>query len=156
MPMVSEITPLMVITKLEQYDYGGATAIAVVMLVFSFILLLLINLLQAWTQRSHQSGNRRTAATNEPLWVRVLLISLALAFFGIFLLMPLAAVFAEAFKKGWSAYASGVVSADAVSAINLVFGVAAAWAIAKFEFRGKQFLITLIDLTFSVSPVVSD
>ena len=54
MPMVSEITPLMIITKLEQYDYAGATAIAVVMLVFSFILLLLINLLQAWTQRSHQ------------------------------------------------------------------------------------------------------
>ena len=54
MPMVSEITPLMIITKLEQYDYAGATAIAVVMLVASFVLLLLINLLQAWTQRSHQ------------------------------------------------------------------------------------------------------
>ncbi|MFT3850261.1 MAG: sulfate ABC transporter permease subunit CysW [Propionivibrio sp.] len=114
------------------------------------------------------STNRRTAATDEPLWVRVLLIGLALAFFGIFLLMPLAAVFAEALKKGWSAYAAGVLNTDAVSAIkltllvaaiavplNLVFGVAAAWAIAKFEFRGKQFLITLIDLPFSVSPVVS-
>jgi len=54
MPMVSEITPLMIITKLEQYDYAGATAIAVVMLVASFVLLLLINVLQAWTQRSHQ------------------------------------------------------------------------------------------------------
>ena len=54
LPMVSEITPLMIITKLEQYDYAGATAIAVVMLVFSFILLLLINVLQAWTQRSHE------------------------------------------------------------------------------------------------------
>ena len=122
---------------------------------------------------AHQWGHahaesRRTAATDEPPWVRVLLIFLALAFFGIFLLMPLAAVFAEAFKKGWSAYVAGVVNADAVSAIkltllvaaiavplNLVFGVAAAWAIAKFEFRGKQFLITLIDLPFSVSPVVS-
>ena len=56
MPMISEITPLMIITKLEQYDYAGATAIAVVMLVFSFILLLLINVLQAWTQRSHQKN----------------------------------------------------------------------------------------------------
>ena len=115
-----------------------------------------------------QAENRRTAATDEPLWVRVLLIAIALAFFGLFLLMPLAAVFAEAFKKGWSAYAAGVVNPDAVAAIkltllvaaiavplNLVFGVAAAWAIAKFEFRGKQFLITLIDLPFSVSPVVS-
>jgi sulfate transport system permease protein len=54
MPMVSEITPLMIITKLEQYDYAGATAIAAVMLIFSFILLLLVNVLQAWTQRSHQ------------------------------------------------------------------------------------------------------
>jgi len=120
-------------------------------------------------QWSHAQGaNRRTAATNEPFWVRALLIGLALAFFGIFLLMPLAAVFAEALKKGWSAYVAGVVNADAISAIkltllvagiavplNLVFGVAAAWAIAKFEFRGKQFLITLIDLPFSVSPVVS-
>jgi sulfate transport system permease protein len=117
---------------------------------------------------STPDASRRRIATSEPFWVRALLISLALAFFGLFLLMPLAAVFAEAFKKGWSAYVAGVVDADALSAIrltllvaaiavplNLVFGVAAAWAIAKFEFRGKQFLITLIDLPFSVSPVVS-
>ena len=109
-----------------------------------------------------------TAATSEPRWVRVLLITLALAFFGVFLLVPLAAVFAEALKKGWTAYAAGVVNADALAAIrltllvaaiavplNLVFGIAAAWAIAKFDFRGKQLLITLIDLPFSVSPVVS-
>ena len=82
--------------------------------------------------------------------------------------MPLAVVFTEALKKGWAAYVAGIVSPDAISAIkltllvagiavplNLVFGVAAAWAIAKFEFRGKQVLITLIDLPFSVSPVVS-
>ena len=114
------------------------------------------------------AASPRAAATSEPFWVRVLLIALALAFFGIFLLMPLAVVFAEALKKGWAAYAAGIVSADAIAAIkltllvatiavplNLVFGVAAAWAIAKFEFRGKQVLITLIDLPFSVSPVVS-
>ena len=117
---------------------------------------------------SSPDTSRPRIATSEPLWVRIILISLALVFFGLFLLMPLGVVFAEAFKKGWAAYATGVVSADAVSAIkltlliaaiavplNLVFGVAAAWAIAKFEFRGKQFLITLIDLPFSVSPVVS-
>jgi sulfate transport system permease protein len=124
------------------------------------------NVAQSWFSRP--DAGRRSSATSEPLWVRVMLISLALAFFGVFLLMPLAAVFAEALKKGWSAYAAGVVDADALAAIkltllvaaiavplNLVFGVAAAWAIAKFEFRGKQFLITLIDLPFSVSPVVS-
>jgi sulfate transport system permease protein len=111
---------------------------------------------------------RRRVATSEPFWVRALLITLAVAFFGLFLLLPLGVVFAEAFKKGWAGYVSGVISADALSAIkltllvaaiavplNLVFGVAAAWSIAKFDFRGKQFLITLIDLPFSVSPVVS-
>ena len=114
------------------------------------------------------AASPRAVATSEPFWVRVLLIALALAFFGIFLLMPLAVVFTEAMKKGWAAYAAGIASPDAISAIkltllvagiavplNLIFGVAAAWAIAKFEFRGKQVLITLIDLPFSVSPVVS-
>ena len=114
------------------------------------------------------AASPRAVATSEPFWVRVLLIALALAFFGIFLLMPLAVVFTEALKKGWAAYAAGIASPDAISAIkltllvagiavplNLIFGVAAAWAIAKFEFRGKQVLITLIDLPFSVSPVVS-
>ena len=114
------------------------------------------------------AASPRAVATSEPFWVRVLLIALALAFFGLFLLMPLAVVFTEALKKGWAAYVAGIVSPDAISAIkltllvagiavplNLVFGVAAAWAIAKFEFRGKQVLITLIDLPFSVSPVVS-
>ena len=82
--------------------------------------------------------------------------------------MPLAAVFVEAFRKGWQLYLDAIVEPDAWSAIkltllvaaialpvNLVFGVAAAWAITKFQFRGKQFLITLIDLPFSVSPVVA-
>ncbi len=114
------------------------------------------------------AASPRAVATSEPFWVRALLIALALAFFGIFLLMPLAVVFTEALKKGWAAYAAGIASPDAISAIkltllvagiavplNLIFGVAAAWAIAKFEFRGKQVLITLIDLPFSVSPVVS-
>jgi len=108
------------------------------------------------------------AATLEPLWVRVLLISIALTFLTLFLFVPLAAVFAEAFKKGWDVYLSAITEPDAISAIkltllvsviavplNLVFGVAAAWCIAKFEFRGKSILLTLIDLPFSVSPGIS-
>ncbi|MES2755792.1 MAG: sulfate ABC transporter permease subunit CysW [Pseudomonadota bacterium] len=104
----------------------------------------------------------------EPPWIRVCLISVALAFLALFLFVPLAAVFAEAFKKGWQAYLAAITDPDAVSAIkltliaaviavplNLVFGVAASWAIAKFEFRGKSILLTLIDLPFSVSPVIS-
>lgn len=105
---------------------------------------------------------------DEPAWVRRALIASALFFLALFLLMPLAAVFVEALRKGWSAYATAVTEPDALSAIrltlltaaiavplNLVFGVCAAWLIAKFEFRGKSVLITLIDLPFSVSPVIS-
>jgi sulfate transport system permease protein len=104
----------------------------------------------------------------EPAWIRITLITVALAFLALFLFVPLAAVFAEAFKKGWQAYLAAITDPDAVSAIkltliaaviavplNLVFGVAASWAIAKFEFRGKSILLTLIDLPFSVSPVIS-
>ena len=104
----------------------------------------------------------------EPLWVRGLLIGIALTFLTLFLFVPLVAVFAEGLKKGWDTYASAIVEDDAISAIkltlitasiavplNLVFGVAASWCIAKFEFRGKSILLTLIDLPFSVSPVIS-
>lgn len=107
-------------------------------------------------------------ATQEPNWVRWLLIALAFAFLTLFLFIPLISVFYEAFKKGIDVYLAAITDPDALSAIkltlmvaaiavplNLVFGVAAAWAIAKFEFRGKNLLITLIDLPFSVSPVVS-
>jgi sulfate transport system permease protein len=108
------------------------------------------------------------AATVEPFWVRAVLIGIALAFLTLFLFVPLATVFVEALRKGWDAYLVAIVEPDALSAIrltlitaaiavplNLVFGVAAAWCIAKFEFRGKNILLTLIDLPFSVSPVIS-
>jgi sulfate transport system permease protein len=107
-------------------------------------------------------------ATQEPAWVRWLLIGTALVFLSLFLFVPLVSVFVEAFKKGWDVYIAAVTEPDAVSAIwltltaaviavplNLVFGIAAAWAIAKFEFRGKNVLLTLIDLPFSVSPVIA-
>ena len=110
----------------------------------------------------------RPAHLTEPRWVRGILLFLALGFLALFLLVPLAAVFYEAFRKGWHLYLEAIVEPDALAAIrltlvvaaialpvNLVFGVAAAWAITKFQFRGKQFLITLIDLPFSVSPVVA-
>jgi sulfate transport system permease protein len=111
------------------------------------------------------SGRRR--AKDVP-WVPLALIGVALAYLSLFLFIPLFAVFFEALKKGWGAYLAAIAEPDAWSAIlltltaaaiavpaNLVFGIAAAWAIAKFEFRGKSLLITLIDLPFSVSPVVS-
>jgi sulfate transport system permease protein len=104
----------------------------------------------------------------EPPWVRVALIAVALIFLTLFLFVPLVAVFSEAFKKGGQAYLAAITDPDAISAIkltliaagisvplNLVFGLAASWSIAKFEFRGKSILLTLIDLPFSVSPVIS-
>ncbi|WP_027865222.1 sulfate ABC transporter permease subunit CysW [Massilia alkalitolerans] len=111
---------------------------------------------------------RRKTNVLEPDWVRYLLIAVALAFLTLFLFVPLAAVFTEALKRGWDVYLESITDPDAISAIkltliaagisvplNLVFGVAAAWAIAKFEFRGKSVLLTLIDLPFSVSPVIA-
>ena len=107
-------------------------------------------------------------ATREPAWVKWTLITVSLAYFSLFLFLPLLTVFFEALRKGWQTYLEALVEPDALSAIlltltitaialplNLVFGVAAAWAVTKFDFRGKAFLITLIDLPFSVSPVIA-
>jgi len=115
------------------------------------------------------SGRRaQRRVTAEPPLVRRLLVGAALLFLGLFLVVPLASVFTEAFAKGLGFYLRTFDDVNTLAAIrltfiaaaiavplNCVFGVAAAWAIAKFDFRGKTFLITLIDLPFSVSPVVS-
>jgi sulfate transport system permease protein len=116
----------------------------------------------------NQKKIRRPGITDEVRWVRYTLTGIALLFIGFFLLIPLIAVFVEALRKGWELYFAALVEPDALSAIkltliaaaiavplNLTFGVAAAWAIAKFEFKGKSVLITLIDLPFSVSPIVA-
>ncbi len=107
-------------------------------------------------------------AVLEPLWVRWLLIGVTLAFLSLFLLVPLLAIFVQAFEKGWRVYLASLYDADALAAIrltlfvavivvpiNTIFGVSAAWAISKFEFVGKSLLTTLIDLPYSVSPVIA-
>jgi sulfate transport system permease protein len=111
---------------------------------------------------------RSPAATVEPALVRWGLIGVALGFLGLFLVVPLVAVFVQAFEKGIAGYLHALSDPDALSAVrltllvallvvplNTVFGVAAAWAVSKFEFVGKSLLVTLIDLPFSVSPVIS-
>ena len=116
----------------------------------------------------HTKPEHSARSTGEPLWLQRILIAVALVFVGLFLVLPLAAVFTEALRKGHEAFFSSFQEPDALSAIkltllitaisvplNLVFGVSAAWAIAKFEFRGKALLTTLVDLPFSVSPVVA-
>jgi sulfate transport system permease protein len=108
------------------------------------------------------------AATREQPWVRRLILGVSLTFFVLFVFMPLVVVFHQALSKGWGTALRAVTDPDALAAVrltllaagiavplNLVFGVAAAWAIARFEFRGKELLGTLIDLPFSVSPVIA-
>jgi sulfate transport system permease protein len=104
----------------------------------------------------------------EPRWVKGLLIGVALAFLGLVLVIPLVLVFVEAFSKGWTLYWEAISEPDALAALkltlsaaaivvplNTVFGLAAAWAMTKFAFRGKQLLVTLIALPFAVSPVIA-
>ena len=119
--------------------------------------------------RKRQAGLRQSQrGTEESPLVKWTLTAVALAFCFVFLLLPLVNVFAQAFAKGWGHYWQSLAQADSRAAIrltllvaaisvplNVVFGLAASWAIAKFEFRGKLLLITLIDLPFSVSPVVA-
>src|SRR3954469_19636815 len=113
-------------------------------------------------------GAPRAGHLSEPAWLRWLLISVVLAFLVVFLVLPLAVVFTEAFSNGWTAYTAAIRNPDAIAALkltllaagiavpaNLVFGICAGWAIAKFDFTGKNLLTTLIDLPFAVSPVIS-
>src|SRR5688500_6690998 len=106
--------------------------------------------------------------SEEPALTQWILISIALGFVGVFLLLPLINVFYQAFSKGWTLYKESLLDPNTIAAIkltlfiaaisvplNLIFGLAASWAIAKFEFPGKAFLITLIDLPFAISPVVA-
>lgn len=117
---------------------------------------------------SPASSRRAARVRGEPVAVQAVLIAISLAFLTLFLLLPLVSVFVEAGARGWAAYEDAVTEPDAVAAIrltllvaaiavpfNIVVGVAAAWAVAKFEFRGKNLLVSLIDLPFSVSPVIS-
>ena len=113
-------------------------------------------------------SSARDDLRTEPRLIRIVIITIAVIFLTVFVVLPLVIVFAQAFSKGVGAYFSALSDPEALSAIrltlsvaaisvglNLVFGVVAAWAIAKFDFRGKTFLISLIDLPFSVSPVIS-
>ena len=120
------------------------------------------------TNRNRRLSQASRRGTEESPLIKWTLILVALAFCAVFLLLPLINVFAQAFAKGWRYYLGALTNPDSFSAIkltlvvaaisvplNVIFGLAAAWAVAKFEFRGKSLLITLIDLPFSVSPVVA-
>ncbi|MEI7457872.1 MAG: sulfate ABC transporter permease subunit CysW [Pirellula sp.] len=115
-----------------------------------------------------QNANRIQRETSDPWWVRATIVSISISFVALMLVMPLGVIFFEAFRKGVSVYLKAFQDRNAIRAIfmtclaagiavplNLVFGIAASWAIAKFHFRGKGLLIALIDLPFAISPVIS-
>lgn len=106
--------------------------------------------------------------TDDPAWVRWLLISLTITFMGLLLIMPLGVIFYEALRKGWTTYVAALSSRNAQSAIllsifaaaiavpvNTLFGIAAAWATAKYQFRGKALLVSVLDLPFAISPIIA-
>jgi sulfate transport system permease protein len=120
------------------------------------------------TRQSRDAHRKSQRGTEEPPFIKWLLISIAALFLGLFLLLPLINVFAQAFAHGWRGYFGALRDPDTIAAIkltlliaaicvpfNLIFGLTASWCIAKFQFRGKSLLISLIDLPFSVSPVVA-
>jgi sulfate transport system permease protein len=115
-----------------------------------------------------QNANRIQRETSDPWWVRATIVSISISFVALMLVMPLGVIFFEAFRKGVAVYLKAFQDRNALRAIfmtclaagiavplNLVFGIAASWAIAKFHFRGKGLLIALIDLPFAISPVIS-
>jgi sulfate/thiosulfate transport system permease protein len=115
-----------------------------------------------------QRASGRVDARADPTWVRMLVITSAVIFLGFFIVLPLVCVFTQAFAKGLDAYFAAIQNPDTLSAIrltlivaaislvaNIVFGLIGAWAIAKFDFVGKNLLVTLIELPFSVSPVIA-
>ena len=115
-----------------------------------------------------ETSARMRGATSDPAWARALILTIAIVFLGVFLIIPLAAVFTEALRQGVWVYLAAITNPEARSAIrltlmtaaiavplNLIFGLAASWAITRFEFRGKNLLTTLIDLPFAVSPVIA-
>jgi len=175
LPGRTEIAPLLIVTKLEQYDVAGATAIATVLLLASFALIAAVNALQAWTRRragasamAASRGFRRAPALAERPAVRRVLTLGAATIVGLFVFVPLAAVFAQALRKGPAASLAAILEPNALAAIrltlltaaivvplHLVLGLTTAWVVAKFRFRGRGLLVALVDLPFAVSPVVA-
>ena len=170
LPFRSEIAPLLIVGKLEAYDYAGAATLGLAMLLGSGAALLLLNLAQlAAARRGLGMAEARSGRpATRPGRIGALIVAGAFAWLLLLVGSPLAAVFVEALRKGLPAAAAALATPDTVSAIrltlllaaivaplNTAFGLAAAWAIAKFEFRGRGALVTLLDLPLSVSPVVS-
>lgn len=174
-PFKTQIAPLLIMSKLEQFKYEDATAIAIVLLLISFLVMLAINSIQIAMQKF--GGIDQGASVQkvvEPFdtegsnSVRRLLIAVSILFLGLMLVLPLIVVVTGSLREGWNAYIGAVTDEYTVKAlwltllatvsaviVNTIFGVAAAVLLSKYYFRGKQVLATLIDIPFSISPVIA-
>lgn len=176
-PYETQIAPLLIMTKLEQYKYADATAIALVLLLISFVLMLFINSVQIYMQRfsmnsgdSTQTIQKKDAllADNSGQTVKYILIVICAVFLLLMLVLPLAVVIANALQDGWVAYRKAVMDEYTIKAlkltleatatavaVNTVFGIFASYLLSKFYFKGRQMLATIIDIPFSISPVIA-
>ncbi len=174
-PYKTQIAPLLIINKLEQFKYADATAIAIVLLFLSFLLMLIINSIQLFMQPFH--GGENIAGVQkviEPLHgsdkkgIRHLLITLTVFFLFIMLIVPLIVVITYALKDGIASYITAITDQYTIHAlkltllatlatviVNTIFGIAASYLLSKFYFKGRQILATLIDIPFSISPVIA-
>ncbi len=173
-PYKTQIAPLLIMAKLEQYKYADAIAIALVLLALSFLLMLLINSIQLHMQKFSQGGIHSLRKVTEPhrdegsRFVKYLLIAICAVFLFVMLVLPLTVVIANAFRDGWKVYRENVLDEYTIKAfrltllatvsavaVNTVFGLFASYLLSKFYFRGRQVLATLIDIPFSISPVIA-
>ncbi len=175
-PFKTQIAPLLIMSKLEQYKYADATAIAVVLLVLSFVVMFLINWIQIRMQRFNDGGEKGASLKKviEPFEkdghspVKILLIIISMVFLIVMMVLPLMLVISGALKEGWNAYQHAIFDEYTVKAlkltiiatvtavvVNTIFGIFAAILISKYSFRGRQVLATLIDIPFSISPVIA-
>lgn len=175
-PYKTQIAPLLIMSKLEQYKYNDATAIAVVLLILSFVIMLLINSVQVYMQR-FQGGAENGGSLKKVVEaydkdshsaVKWGLIGTAVLFMAVMMVLPLILVVTSALKDGWNAYLRAVLDEYTIKAlrltvlatvsavvVNTIFGIFASLLISKYYFRGRQVLATLIDIPFSISPVIA-
>ena len=170
-PFETEITPLIIMSELQEYDYTSATSIALVMLVVSFLLLFILNLMQARNSRRLRGGTclmNSNKSKTESKFVKYSLIGISAVFLFVMLVLPLLVVVTEALKKGWQVYIEAVTDSYTVAALfltlkatlaavvcNTIVGLCAAWAVTRFQFKGKKILTTLIDVPVTVSPIIA-
>ncbi len=175
-PYQTQIAPLLIMMKLEQYKYADAVAIALVLLIISFLLMLIINSVQIYMQRFSRTGDGTNSIQKmiEPhkdedsQWLKYLLITVCSLFMFVMLVLPLLVVIINALQDGWEVYRESVLDEYTIKAlyltltatvsavaVNTVFGIFASYLLSKFYFRGRQVLAALIDIPFSVSPVIA-